>query len=154
MARQLFRFALLAVACTAVLAACGGDKSTETESTSAQSGSGTITCEGSAMSGDAGLPAKFPVLPEMTLVTAQDKGPTHVVDGYATDGVEGVYNELKDRLQEEQYTVLFDEIETDRGDAEISYETPDGKTSGQIALRAGDACDNGNTSVHITARPA
>ena len=39
-----------------------------------------------------------------------------------------------------------------RGDAEISYKTPDGKTSGQIALRA--ACSNGNTSVHITARPA
>jgi hypothetical protein len=137
-----------------LLAACGGKKaeSTTAEATGAESGSGTITCEGSALSGDAGLPAKFPVLPEETLVTAQDKGPTHVVDGYATDDMEGVYNELKDRLQEEQYAILFTEIEKDRGDAEISYKTPDGKTSGQIALRA--ACDNGNVSIHITARPA
>ena len=85
-------------------------------------------------------------------MNAQDKGPTHVVDGYAKDGIDGVYNELKDRLQEEQYTILFKEIELARGDAEISYKTPDGKTSGQIALRA--ACSNGNTSVHIAARPA
>ena len=88
----------------------------------------------------------------MTLVSAEDKGPTHVVDGYATDDLEGVYNELKDRLQEEQYTILFSEIEKDNGDSEISYKSPDGKTEGQIALRA--ACDNGNTSIHITARPA
>jgi hypothetical protein len=149
--RQLFRLTLLAIACTTLLVACGGTKKAET-TTSAQSGSGTITCDGSALSGDAGLPAKFPVLPEMTLVTAQDKGPTHVVDGYAKDGIDGVYNEMKDRLQEEQYAILFSEIEKQRGDAEISYKSPDGKTSGQLALRA--ACDNGNTSVHITARPA
>ncbi len=48
--------------------------------------------------------------------------------------------------------MLFSEIETDRGDAEISYKSPDGKTSGQVALRA--SCDNGHTSVHVTARPA
>ncbi len=134
------------------LSACGGKKAETTTEAAASSGSGTITCKGSALSGDAGLPAKFPVLPEMTLVSAVDKGPTHVVDGYAADGIDGVYNELKDRLQEEQYTVLFSEIETDRGDAEISYKSPDGKTSGQVALRA--SCDNGHTSVHVTARPA
>jgi hypothetical protein len=133
------------------LAACGGKDESAAE-TDAGAGRGTITCEGSAMSGDAGLPANFPILPEMTLVKAEDKGPTHVVDGYATDGIEGVYRELKDRLEEEQYTVLFSEIEADRGDSEISYKSRDGKTSGQIALRA--ACDNDNTSVHITARPA
>jgi hypothetical protein len=134
------------------LAACGGKDNESAGETDAGAGRGTITCEGSAMSGDAGLPANFPILPEMTLVKAEDKGPTHVVDGYAEDGIEGVYREMKDRLQEEQYTVLFSEIEEDRGDSEISYESPDGKTSGQIALRA--ACDNDNTSVHITARPA
>ena len=133
------------------LAACGGKDESSAEA-GAEAGRGTITCDGSAMSGDAGLPPNFPILPEMTLVKAEDKGPTHVVDGYAEDGIEGVYRELKDRLQEEQYTVLFSEIEEDRGDSEISYESPDGKTSGQIALRA--ACDNDNTSVHITARPA
>jgi hypothetical protein len=132
-------------------AACGGKSDAEKQAEAA-SGEGTVTCEGSALSGDAGLPAKFPVLPEMTLVKAEDKGPTHVVDGYATDELEGVYRELKDRLQEEQYTILFDEIEKDNGDSEISYKTPDGKTEGQIALRA--SCDNDHVSVHITSRPA
>jgi hypothetical protein len=152
MSHRLSRLALLAIACTTLLVACGDKKAETTTAAEAESGSGTITCEGPAMSGDAGLPANFPILPEMTLVTAEDKGPTHVVDGYAEDGIDGVYNELKDRLQEEQYTILFNEIEKERGDAEISYKTPDKKTSGQIALRA--SCDNGNTSVHITARPA
>jgi hypothetical protein len=149
--KSLVTLGLIAMALS--LAACGGKKTeSATTAAAADAGRGTITCEGSALSGDPGLPAKFPVLPEMTLVAQQEKGPTHVVDGYATDGIEGVYRELKDRLQEEQYTVLFSEIEKERGDSEISYKTPDGKTSGQIALRA--ACDNGNTSVHITARPA
>jgi len=134
-------------------AACGGKSDAEKAAEAAEkSGEGTLTCEGTAMTGDAGLPANFPVLPEMTLVKAEDSGPTHVVDGYATDELEGVYRELKDRLQEEQYTILFDEIEEDHGDSEISYKTPDGKTEGQIALRA--SCDNGNVSVHITGRPA
>jgi hypothetical protein len=134
-------------------AACGGKSEAEKKAeAAAKSGEGTVTCEGTAMSGDAGLPANFPVLPEMTLVNAEDKGPTRVVDGFATDELEGVYRELKDRLQEEQFTILFDEIEKDHGDSEISYKSPDGKTEGQVALRA--ACDNGNTSIHITARPA
>jgi hypothetical protein len=151
MTRQLLRLTLLAIASTTLLVACGGEKKAE-ETTSADAGRGTITCEGSAMSGDAGLPANFPILPEMTLVSAEGKGPTHVVDGYATDGIEGVYREMTDRFQEEQYTILFSEIEKENGDAEISYKSADGMTTGQLALRA--ACDNDNTSVHITARPA
>lgn len=127
------------------LAGCGGgsekDKATE------GSGRGTVTCEGSAMAGDPGLPPNFPVLGEITFVKAADKGPTHVVDGYASDGIEGVYREMKDRLQEEQYKVLFDELE--ENDSEISYQTADGATEGQIALRS---CDDEKTSIHITAR--
>src|SRR4051795_1910358 len=73
------------------------------------------------------------------------QGPTRVVDGYATDQIEGVYREMKDRLKEEQYEILFDELE--EHDSEISYKSPDGATEGQIALRA--TCDNGNVSVHI-----
>lgn len=134
-------------------AACGGKSEAEKKAEAAQkSGEGTVTCTGRPLSGEAGLPAKFPVLPEMTLVKAEDKGPTHVVDGYAADDLEGVYRELKNRLQEEQYAIVSDEIEKDNGDSEISYKTPDGKTEGQIALRA--ACDNDNTSIHITARAA
>jgi len=129
------------------LAGCGGES--DKDKAAEGSGRGTVTCTGSAMGGDAGLPANFPVLDEMTVVAAKDSGPTHIVDGYATDGIDGVYHEMKDRLKEEQYKVLFDELEED--DSEISYETPDGSKEGQIALRS---CDDDKTSFHITARAA
>jgi hypothetical protein len=66
--------------------------------------------------------------------------------------IEGLYNEYKERFAEEQYTVLFSELEKDRGDSEVSYKSKDGTTTGIVALRA--SCDNGNVSVHVTARPA
>ena len=146
--QALFRLALVALAALS-LAACGGDGDEESEAAS-EGGRGTITCEGSALSGDSGLPQGFPQLGETTYVAAEDRGPTRVVDGFATDELEGVYREMKERLIEEEYTILFDELEED--DSEISYRTPDGETEGIVALRA--ACDNGNVSVHITARPA
>ena len=64
--------------------------------------------------GDPGLPANFPKLPEITFVSAEDKEQTHVVDGFATDEMEGVYHEMKDRFQEEQYTILFSELEEEQ----------------------------------------
>lgn len=133
-------------------AACGGKSDSEKarEAAAAQSGRGTITCEGSALSEDAGLPAAFPALDGVTYVSNGDKGPTHVVDGFGTESIKGLYNEYKERLKEEQYTILFDELEDK--DSEVSYRTKNGKTEGQIALR--DTCSNGNVSVHITARAA
>jgi hypothetical protein len=145
---------LLVVACLlAAAAGCGGKSEAEKEAESqAKSGEGTITCTGDALAGDSGLPAGFPVLDGVTFVKAKDSGPTRVVDGYSDESLEGLYNEYKDRFAEEQYKVLFDEIEKDRGDSEVSYTSKDGKTTGIVALRA--SCDNGNVSIHITARPA
>lgn len=145
---------LLVVACLLVVAAgCGGKSDAEKKAESrAKSGEGTITCTGNALSGDSGLPAGFPVLDGVTFVDAKSSGPTRVVDGYSRESLEGLYNEYKDRFAEGQYKVLFDEIEKDRGDSEVSYTSEDGKTTGIVALRA--ACDNGNVSIHITARPA
>jgi hypothetical protein len=141
---------LLLVALTAgALAGCGGDEKSEAEK-EAEAGRGTVTCSGDRLAGSTGLPAGFPELEGVTYVDAEDKGPTHVVDGYSDEELEGVYREYKDRLQEEQYKILFDELEDK--DSEISYASKDGGTEGQIALRA--TCDNGNVSVHITARPA
>jgi hypothetical protein len=145
---------LLVVACLlAAAAGCGGKSEAEKEAESqAKSGEGTITCTGDALAGDSGLPAGFPVLDGVTFVKAKDSGPTRVVDGYSDESLEGLYNEYKDRFAEEQYKVLFDEIEKDRGDSEVSYTSKDGQTTGIVALRA--SCDNGNVSIHITARPA
>ena len=142
---------VLVAAAAASLAGCGGDEESEAEK-EAEAGRGTITCSGDALDGSAGLPVGFPQLEGVTFVKAEDKGPTHVVDGYSDEsleGLEGLYNEYKERLQEEEYEILFDELEED--DSEISYKSKDGETEGQIALRA--TCDNGNVSVHITARP-
>jgi hypothetical protein len=145
--RSFGRMVLVAAAATS-LAGCGGDEESEAEK-EAESGRGTITCSGNALEGSAGLPVGFPQLQGVTFVKAEDKGPTHVVDGYSDESLEGLYNEYKDRLQLEEYEILFDELEED--DSEISYKSKDGATEGQIALRA--ACDNGNVSVHVTARP-
>jgi hypothetical protein len=140
------------VLATFAFAAAGCGKSEEekkSEAAAAQTGRGELTCEGSAMSSDAGLPDNFPVLDEVTIVSAEDNGPTHVVNGYGDDEIEGMYREWKDRLQEEQYKILFDELEDK--DSEISYETNDGTKEGIIALRT---CDNDKVSVHITSRAA
>jgi hypothetical protein len=139
---------LIGVTFLAVLAAGCGGKSDE-EKKAEEAGRGTTTCSGDALSGSTGLPAGFPQLDGVTFVTAEDKGPTHVVDGYSDESLEGLYHEYKDRLQEEEFTILFDELEDE--DSEISYKSKDGATEGQIALR--DTCENGNVSVHVTARP-
>jgi len=144
---------LLLVCLLVAVAGCGGKSDDEKKAeAAAKSGEGTITCEGKALSGDSGLPAGFPVLDGVTFVKAEDKGPTRVVDGYSDESLEGLYTEYKDRFSEAEFKVLFSELEKDRGDSEVSYRTKDGKTEGIVALRA--ACDNGNVSIHITARPA
>jgi hypothetical protein len=142
---------LLVVASLGLLAGCGKSDA-EKRAESQSSGEGTVTCSGSATSNDPGLPAGFPRLDGLTYVDVSDKGPTHVVDGYSDESIEGLYTELRDRLLEAEYKVLFSELEQDRGDSEISYRSRDGQTEGIVALRA--ACDNGNVSFHITARPA
>lgn len=143
------RLAALA-ALAAVLAGCG--KSQAEKEAESGSGEGTITCSGKPMSGAAGLPAGFPLLEGVTFVQAEDRGPTRVVEAYSDESIEGLYNEYKERFAEAEFKLLFDELEEDRGDSEVSYESKDGATTGIVAMRA--SCDNGNVSVHITARPA
>jgi hypothetical protein len=146
------RYFVLVVVLAALVAGCGGKSDAEKQAEASKSGEGTVTCSGNALSGETGLPAGFPELDGVTFVKASDSGPTRVVDGYSDESIEGLYNEYKDRFAEEQYQVLFSELEQDRGDSEVSYKSKDGSTSGIVALRA--SCDNGNVSVHVTARPA
>jgi hypothetical protein len=145
------RIIALVVVLTASVAGCGKSEA-EKEAEAGKSGEGTVTCTGDALSDATGLPAGFPQLDGVTYVKAEDSGPTRVVDGYSDESIEGLYNEYKDRFAEAQYKVLFSELEEDRGDSEVSYKSKDGTTTGIVALRA--SCDNGNVSVHITARPA
>jgi hypothetical protein len=105
-------------------------------------------CKGPALSGDSGLPAAFPIPGELTLTQTREDGPSTVVDGYWTAGVDEAYSEYKDQVEQAGYTILFDEKE--EHDAEISYKGS-GRT-GQIALRD-DCTESDTTRVHITNRP-
>jgi len=138
---------LMTVMLVLSLTACGGKSEAEKERET-ESGRGTVTCSGSAMSGEAGLPADFPEIEGVTYVESEMNGPTQVVDGFAEQGLEDLYDAFNSGFEDAGYTVLFNEREED--DAEVSYRTKDGSTEGQVALRS---CDEDKTSVHITARP-
>ena len=62
----------------------------------------------------------------------------------------GVLAGCKSGFQSAGYTVKGTDNEED--DAEIEYGAKDG-SGGQLALRSGDSCDHGNTSVSIMNRP-
>jgi len=136
------------VAC--VLAGCGGKSEAEKErEAAAKGGRGTVTCDGSAMSGSTGLPVDFPGIDGLTFVKSEKNGPTQTVDGYANEGLKDLYEAYQSGFNDAGYTILFDEREED--DAEISYRSKDAGSTGIVALRS---CDEDKTSVHITNRPS
>ena len=136
---------VLALALTLLASACGGSSKKESES------GADITCDGTALKSDPGLPPNFPMWDEVTLTKSEHQGPALVVNGYFTGGdIQEAHDEYKKRFEAAGYAILFDEVEDK--DSEVSYKDAQGKTSGQVALKA--ECDNDNISVHITNRPA
>jgi hypothetical protein len=133
--------ALGTLAVVLVAAGCGGN--------SEESEGSKTACKAPATTTPTGLPAAFPVPGELTFTDVRKDGPSIVVDGYWTAGIDEAYPEFKDQVEEAGYTVLFDEKE--EHDAEISYKGS-GRT-GQIALRD-DCSESDTTRVHITNRPA
>jgi hypothetical protein len=133
----------IAVLVLALLAAgCGNSSGTK------ESEGPKAACKKTPLTGDTGLPAAFPAPGELHFTQKRQDGPTLVVDGYWSAGIDEAYKEFKDQVEEAGYTVLFDEKE--EHDAEISYKA-NGR-SGQIALR--DDCSEGDTTrIHITNRP-
>lgn len=148
---QKIAIAALAAALLVGASGCGKSEQEKESEAAGQSGRGTITCDGSATSASTGLPADFPQPDAVTYVKATKSGPTNAVDGFSTESLEGMYNEYRDRFEEAGYTVTFHELEED--DSEVAYKAKNG-TEGIVALRGGDACENGNVSVHITNRPS
>ena len=141
---------LLAVAGAFALSACGDSKSeSEKEAeAAAKEGGSEITCEGSAMTGETGLPASFPKPSAVTYVTSKQTGPTKVVLAYYDGDLDGAYKAYKDAFDSAGYDIPFDEKEED--DAEVSYEDSGSSTSGLVALKA--ACDEDRISIRITSR--
>ena len=145
------RRTLIPLLLVSVLAGCGGKSEAEKErEAAAKSGRGIVTCEGSAMSGETGLPADFPRIGGITFVTSVKSGPAQAADGYANTPLKNLYEQYQAGMTNAGYTILFNEREGDR-DAEISYETKDESSRGLLALRN---CDADTTSVHITNRPS
>lgn len=141
---------LILLMLVSVLAGCGGKSTAETTTqAAAASGRGTVTCEGSAMSGETGLPADFPSVDGITFVTSVKSGPTQTADGYANKSLKDLYEQYQSSMKNAAYTILFNEREGAR-DAEISYQAKDKSSTGLVALRN---CDADTTSVHITNRP-
>ncbi len=136
----------LGLAVTIIAAGCGD---AEKSSSGGESEGSETACKAAATSAPTGLPAAFPVPGELTFTEVRKDGPTIVVDGYWTAGIDEAYKEFKDQVEQAGYTVLFNEKE--EHDAEISY-SGSGRT-GQIALRD-DCAEADTTRVHITNRPA
>ncbi len=124
---------------------CGGDE----ESEEGESEGAKTACKAPATTDETGLPAAFPIPGELTITEVAKDGPTNVVDGYWTSGIDEAYEEYVQHVEQAGYTVLFKEKERD--DAEISYKSED--RTGLIALRA-NCSEDETTRVHITNRPA
>ncbi len=128
-----------ALAVAALAAGCGGgDKE-----------SAHTACKAAATSKATGLPASFPVPGELTFTNATKDGPTNLVDGYWTAGLDSVYSSYQDQLKQAGYTLTH--TEKDEHDAEINYKGSG--RSGQVALKD-DCTETGTTRVHIADRPA
>jgi hypothetical protein len=136
-------------ALTVAVAGCGGDKKDSGADADQQTEGAKIACKAPATAKPTGLPAAFPVPGELTITEVRKDGPTNVVDGYWSSGLDEAYREYQDQVTEAGYTVL--DKEKDAHDAEIAYKGSN--RTGQIALR--DNCTEGETTrVHITNRPA
>jgi hypothetical protein len=145
MTRRTMQLLALSLLTVFALAACGGESEAEKEAEKGKSAF-AATCEGSALTGDVGLPSGFPKPDGVTYLKTSKAGPSNVVDGTYDGDLDAAYDAYEKAVDGAGYNVLFKEKEED--DAEISYEG--GGHTGQIALR--DSCDD-KLAVHITNRP-
>ena len=149
MSRYL-RLILPLVGLLLVLGACGNNGEAEDEGDAPDAPVAT-ECQGEPIPADqVNLPADFPQPGELTITEAVEAGPSLIIEGYWESDLEEAYEEWKRELEGAGYTILFDEIEED--DSEISYESADGTTTGQVALRA-DCGVEDRIAIHITNRP-
>jgi hypothetical protein len=132
------------------LAACGGGGESEEEKAAEEARGEAFApiCEMTAMTGDTGLPADFPVPGEVTWVKSEKAGPSTVVEGWGEDEMSDLYDEWHSQFESSDYKITFDEKE--EHDAEISFEG--GGQSGQVKLAA-ECGESGKTYARVTTRP-
>jgi hypothetical protein len=150
--RRIPAFLLLVVAAMTLgiaLAACGGGESEEDEAAEeARSEAFAPICEMTAMSGETGLPAGFPVPGEVTWVKSEKAGPSTIVEGWAEEDMDDLYDDWHSQFESSDFAITFDEKE--EHDAEISFEG--GGQSGQVKL-ADECGDSGKVYARVTSRP-
>jgi hypothetical protein len=149
MRRPPSRLILLCLFALLALPACGGGESeSEREQEAERSEAFAPICEMTAMSGDTGLPANFPVPGEVTWVKSEKAGPSTIVEGYGEDEMDDLYDEWHEQFESSDYKITFDEKE--EHDAEISFEG--GGQSGQVKL-ADECGESGRVYARVTSRP-
>jgi hypothetical protein len=139
---------VLSIVFAPALAACGGETESEREAEEGRSEAFAPICELSNVLADTGLPADFPVPGDVTFVKTEKAGPSAVVEGWATEDLEKLYEDWHERFKSSDYEITFDEQE--EHDAEISFEG--GGRSGQVKL-ASECGDSGKTYARVTSRP-
>lgn len=145
--RSIRWWGLLALFCL-FLAACGGGGSKES---SQLSESAQAACTGSALTTAPELPKGWPDMAEVTYTQQSDQGPTKIVEGWFDGDIKAAHDDFKRELQAAGFTILFDELEADRGDSEVSWKGQG--RSGQVALRE-ECGSKDKIYVHVTNRPA
>ena len=102
--RQTTFVLVLGSAIAAAATGCGGGGSKESKSAK-------TACKAAATTKPTGLPAAFPAPGELTFTQATKDGPTVVVDGYWTAGLDETYKEFTDQVEQAGYTVTSSEKE-------------------------------------------
>jgi hypothetical protein len=144
----LLLFAALALGLTVSACGGGGESDEEKAAEAGRSEAFAPICEMTAMTGDTGLPADFPVPGEVTWVKSEKAGPSTIVEGYAEDDMSDLYDEWHSQFESSDYKITFDEKEDH--DAEISFEG--GGQSGQVKL-ADECGESGRVYARVTSRP-
>jgi hypothetical protein len=130
---------------TVLIAGCGGNDDTQRTS-----GPAKPACSGKPLSNAPTLPATWPEIDEVAYTKQSVQGPTNIVEGVFEGDVTAAHDIFRSELEAAGFAILFDELEADRGDAEVAWKGQG--RSGQIGLR--DECgDSEKTYVRITNRP-
>jgi hypothetical protein len=127
------------------LAGCGGDNENGVRERPIER-----ACSGTPLAKAPELPPTWPEIDGVTYTKQSVRGPTNIIEGYFAGDVSDGHGAFKDGLEAAGFDILFDELEADRGDAEVAWKGQD--RSGQVALR--DQCgDSEKVYVRITNRP-